>query len=154
MSATLTNWDLRFLDLASLIATWSKDRSTKVGAVIVGPHREIRSTGYNGFPPRVDDDQDSRHERPTKYLFTSHAEENAIAFAALNGVALQGCTMYSSMFPCATCARLIIRAGIKRIVAPEGNRADWQEQHEAARIMFQEASVSVHERLLDHVSAG
>lgn len=137
----MEKWDQRFLDLAKHIAGWSKDRSTQVGAVIVGPQREIRSTGYNGFPPGVDDRPDVRHERPRKYLFVEHAERNAIYFAALNGVRLEGCTLYVTMFPCADCARGIIRAGIKRVVAPKPARADWAEQHEAARIMLEEACV-------------
>ena len=140
----MEKWDQRFLDLAKHIATWSKDRSTHVGAVIVGPHhREIRSTGYNGFPPGVDDDLEDRHQRPRKYLFVEHAERNAIYFAALNGIRLEGCTLYATMFPCADCARGIIRAGIKRVVAIQPDRPDWAEQHKAARLMFDEADVAV-----------
>ena len=62
-------WDQRFLRLALEIASWSKDESTKVGSVVVGPKREIRSTGYNGIPRGVDDDVAARHERPLKYSF-------------------------------------------------------------------------------------
>ena len=58
-------WDRRFIELASHIAQWSKDPSTKVGCVIVGEDREIRSTGFNGFPRGIDDDDERRHrERP------------------------------------------------------------------------------------------
>lgn len=141
----MANWDARFLELAHVISTWSKDRSTKVGAVVVGPHRELRSTGYNGFPRGVDDTVEDRHERPRKYLFAEHAERNAIYFAALNGVRLEGCTLYVTMFPCADCARAAISAGIKRVVAPKPERPDWAEQHEAARIMFMEAGITVDE---------
>src|SRR5678816_3286831 len=87
-------WDIRFLREAARIATWSKDRSTKVGCVIVGPSREIRSTGYNGFPRGVNDDVDERHARPMKYAYCEHAERNAIYNAARVGIPLEGCTLY------------------------------------------------------------
>lgn len=139
----MEKWDQRFFNLAEHISNWSKDRSTRVGAVIVGPHREIRSTGYNGFPPGVDDEVEARHERPTKYLYAEHAERNAIYFAASTGVIIAGCTIYVTMFPCADCARGIIRSGIRRVVAPMPSRSDWAASHEAARTMFREASVDV-----------
>lgn len=140
-------WDWRFLELARHIAGWSKD-GTGVGAVVIGPAREVRSTGYNGFPPGVDDTPPERRQRPEKYDWTAHAEENAIAFAALTGAVLQGCTLYSTMFPCATCARLIIRAGIKRLVAPPapapiGVEGDWRVGCQRALQMFKEAGVDV-----------
>lgn len=136
-----TKWDTRFMQMAMLVAGWSKDRSTAVGAVIVGKHREILSTGYNGFPRGVDDDIDVRHTRPTKYLYTSHAEENAVAHAAGSSLSLAGGTLYCTMHPCASCARAIINARIERVVAPESDRADWEEQAQAARNMFREARV-------------
>ena len=58
---TSSNWDIRWMALAQFIATWSKDRGRKVGAVIVGPDNEIRSTGYNGIPRGVNDDVEERH---------------------------------------------------------------------------------------------
>ena len=76
-------WNSRFMDLARLVAGWSKDTSTKVGCVIIGPDKEIRSTGYNGFPRGVDDTIPAGHERPAKYDFTEHAERNAIYNASL-----------------------------------------------------------------------
>ncbi len=56
------------MGLAEHVATWSKDRSRKVGCVIVGPDNEIRSLGYNGFPRGITDDIEKRHQRPTKYF--------------------------------------------------------------------------------------
>ena len=64
------NWDEYFLAMCQLVASKSKDRSTKVGAIIVGPDNEIVSTGYNGFPRGINDDIKERHERPLKYKFT------------------------------------------------------------------------------------
>ncbi|MEC8351943.1 MAG: CMP deaminase, partial [Candidatus Thermoplasmatota archaeon] len=71
-------WDIRFLKLATHISEWSKDPSTKVGCVVVGPDREIRSTGFNGFPRGIQDSDDRLTNRDLKYPLICHAEENAI----------------------------------------------------------------------------
>lgn len=138
-------WVVRFMSLAAEVATWSKDRSTKVGAVLVGPDREVLGVGYNGFPPGVDDDNDKLHERPLKYLITAHAEANAVAFAAKNGVRLDGASIYVTMFPCSTCAKLLIRAGVRFVCAPTPTRADWAEEHAAAKSLFEAAGTYVME---------
>ena len=136
-------WDERFLKLAHEVATWSKDRSTKVGCVVVSPKRDVRVTGYNGFPRNICDTLPERHERPAKYKWTEHAERNAVFTAARLGVPLEGCTMYSTMFPCADCARAIIQAGVIRLIAPKPNFADekWGEDFLFAADMFLEAHV-------------
>src|SRR5690242_7044614 len=117
----MTKWDQRFMELAKLIATWSKDRSTKVGCVVVGTDNEVRSIGFNGFPRGVDDDVEERHERPAKYAWTEHAERNAIYSAVRVGISLKGCTMYLPWFPCMDCARALIQSGIAELVAFEPN---------------------------------
>jgi dCMP deaminase len=146
------DWDTRFMRLAQHIATWSKDRSTQVGSVIVGPHREIRSTGYNGMPQGLDDTIEARHERPAKYVYFEHSERNSIYFAALNGVRIEGCTLYVTMPPCADCARGIIRTGIARVVCPpppdeeacaRAGRGNWREGCLLALEMMKEARVVV-----------
>lgn len=135
--------------LAKHISSWSKDESTKVGAVIIGPDREIRSSGYNGFSPGVDEDIPERHARPAKYFWTEHAERNAIFFASLIGVSLRDCTCYivaqPSLPPCADCARAMIRAGIKRIVMtiPAEIPERWLENCTVARTMLSEAGVEL-----------
>lgn len=138
-------WDRRFVGLALHVAGWSKDRSTRVGAVVVGPDLEVRSVGFNGFPRGVDDDVEARHERPSKYLWTSHAEENAIVHSSRFGVQLTGCTMYVTHHPCAGCARAIVQAGIRRVVVSSdddlGGR--FADQMAVARQMFREAGVSL-----------
>ena len=120
-----TNWDKRFLDLAEHISTWSKDTSSKVGAVIVLNKRVI-STGYNGFPQGYDDDDPKNHERPLKYDLVNHAEENAIINAARMGHATEGATMYLNWFPCASCAGDVVNAGISRLVCA----TDFDFEHE------------------------
>lgn len=108
-----TNWDLRFMEMADYVAQWSKDRSTKVGAVIVIDGNPI--IGYNGFPRGCNDDIDERHLRPIKYDWVLHAEENAIINAARLGQRTMGADMYVNWFPCARCAGMIVNAGIKRV---------------------------------------
>jgi dCMP deaminase len=109
-----TDWDLRFMKLADNIAQWSKDRSSKVGAVIVRD-KNIISTGYNGFPRGSDDDDEKRHERPEKYEWVLHAEENSIVNAARHGQATNDADMYVNWYPCSKCAGMIVNAGIKRL---------------------------------------
>ena len=111
-------WDKRFIELAKHIANWSKDPSTKVGCVVVGEDREIRSTGFNGFPRGIKDDEERLLDREQKYPLICHAEENAIMHAARIGVSLKGSTAYVTWPPCTRCARSLIQAGIKEIVYP------------------------------------
>ena len=141
-------WNYRFLELAELISTWSKDPSTKTGAVVVGPDKEIRATGYNGFVRGVTDDVPERLERPTKYDFFEHAERNAVFNACLTGTCLKGCTIYCSLTPCTDCARAIIQAGIKTVVTYE-YKADindpkntWRDKLRYSAEMFKEAGVT------------
>ena len=96
-------WDQRFLKLAEHISGWSKDPSTKVGCVVVGEDREIRSTGFNGFPRGIADDSDRLSDRDKKYPLICHAEENAIMHAARIGLSLKGCTAYVTWPPCTRC---------------------------------------------------
>jgi dCMP deaminase len=151
MMTDRTKWDKRMLQLANEISLYSKDRSTKVGAIIVGPDGEIRSTGYNGFPRNVDDDVEHRHERPTKYLFAEHGERNAIYNAARVGIPTKGCTLYvtsnpSKFPPCADCARAIIQSGITRVVQERLDHDSeaakrWKESSTATFEMFAEAGI-------------
>jgi dCMP deaminase len=138
-------WDGRFMELAKDISGWSKDDSTKVGAVVVGPDHEIITTGYNGPPRGVSDDVPERKERPAKYLYTAHAEANAVYNAARIGVSVRGCTMYiAGLPPCNTCAHAIIQAGISRIVVESMEIPDrWKEMCEPGIEMLEEADVDI-----------
>ena len=100
----VSKWDVRFLELANHISSWSKDPSTKVGCVVVGADREIRSTGFNGFPRGIEDSEDRLADREEKYPLICHAEENAIMHAARVGVSLKDCTAYVTWPPCAMCS--------------------------------------------------
>lgn len=139
------NWKERFLQLADTVAGWSKDKSTKVGAVIVDDDNRVLSIGYNGFPVGVNDEENSRHERPIKYLYTEHGERNAIYSAARNGIALKGSAIILRWYPCADCARAIIQSGIKTVICdePDFNQAVWGEQFKVSHDMFIESGVIV-----------
>lgn len=136
-------WDKYFLDMAALAATKSKDPSTKVGAIIVGPDREIRSSGYNGQPRGADDAASERHERPEKYYWFEHAERNAIYNAARSGTSTLGCTLYvTPIHPCMDCARGIVQAGIVEVVVPLADGHErWAHHTERRRKLFEETGV-------------
>lgn len=143
LGGIMVNWDDTFMELACVIAKRSKDNSSKIGAVIVGPHREIVSMGYNGMPRLINDDVAERHVRPTKYLWFEHAERNAIYNAARLGHKVAGCGIYiSGLPPCADCARAIIQSGILSVkVASWEIPARWEENMNVAKAMLQEAGV-------------
>ena len=109
-----TKWDTRFVQLAALVASWSKDPSTSVGAVVTKGNR-IVSLGFNGFPQGTEDDPSIYQDRERKYRRVLHAEQNAILFAMRD---LTGCTIYVTHAPCARCTAQVIQAGITRIVCP------------------------------------
>ena len=138
-------WDRRFLELASHISTWSKDPSTKVGCVVVGEDREIRSTGFNGFPRGIEDDAERLEDRAQKYPLICHAEENAIMHAARIGISLKGNIAYVTWPPCSRCTRSLIQAGISEVVYPAGTDIPerWEEDLEIALGMMEEAGISV-----------
>lgn len=141
----MADWDTRFMDLARHIGGWSKDRSRKVGCVIVGPMNEIRAVGYNGFVRGADDEHEGRHDRPAKYDWTEHAERNAIYYAAMVGIALRGCRMYLPWFPCMECARAIVQCGLGELIAQEPDVGDpqWGEDFKLSKGLLSEAGVVV-----------
>lgn len=144
-SPTQAKWDSRFIGLAKQIGEWSKDHDRKVGSIIVGPNREIRSAGYNGFPRGVNDDNSARHAIPAKYLWTEHPERNAIYNAAHVGIPLEACTIYVTGFPCMDCARAIVQSGIITVVAyePDFDNPKWGEDYRNTVTMFSEVGTYV-----------
>lgn len=138
-------WHKRFMDTANNIAAWSKDTNTKVGAVIVNADKIVISSGYNGFPRGVNDSIALRFDKPAKYLYTEHAERNAIYSAGLIGAKVGGCTMYVTMFPCCDCTRGIIQTGVICVVVPRPDleHPKWGESFKAALEMLEEAKVNI-----------
>lgn len=122
-------WDRHFLNMALLNASMSKDPNTRVGAIIVGPDREIRSAGFNGFPRGIIDTPERLADRETKLRIVVHAELNAVLNAARVGIPTLGCTLYLAATdntgmvwggpPCTRCTVELIQAGITRIVSYE-----------------------------------
>jgi dCMP deaminase len=135
-------WDDRFMRLAREISTWSKDPSSKIGAVIVDDERRILSTGYNGFPRGIADTEERLNNKEEKYPRVIHAEMNAILAALYNGVSVKGATLYVWDLPvCADCTKSVIQAGIRRIVMtyPEYAPEKWQKQwNELSKPMIEE----------------
>lgn len=138
----MSSWDEYFIRMAELVASRSKDPSTKVGCVVVSYDNTVLSTGYNGLPRGVLD-LPERMERPVKYLWTAHAEENAVAQAARNGISLDGATAYVTHSPCCRCARALIQAGILHIVVAPGQTSMPQEEFDVAAQMFAEVDIEV-----------
>lgn len=137
-------WFKRFVDLAQHISSWSKDPSTKVGAVIFDDDKRIVSVGYNGFPKNVYDSEEKYQNREIKYKMVIHAEMNSIIFSQKN---LKGCSIATWPFiSCANCTTAIIQSGIKRIVSPklpENLVERWGASCELSIKMYQEAGVEV-----------
>lgn len=143
-------WDRRFLELARHISTWSKDPSTRVGALAV-KDRQILATGYNGFPRGVSDREQRLTDRNQKLLRTVHAEANIVAQAAQHGINLNYSTVYIWPFlPCNACCALLIQAGITRIVVPDQEIPDrWYESFTTSKEMLKEAGIELHQLKLD-----
>jgi dCMP deaminase len=144
--STIPDWDSYYLDICRVVAKRSKDPDTQLGAVIVGPAKEIRSTGYNSLPRHIRDDIEERKQRPTKYLWMEHAERNAIYNAARCGTPLEGCTLYVELMPCMDCARAIVQAGIVEVIVDSERMARYDSEKynphfDNVRVLFEEAGV-------------
>jgi len=141
------SWDDLYMTMVYLIAMKSKDESTHIGAVVVGPDNEVRSMGYNSFPRRINDYVPERQERPEKYSWMEHAERNIINNAALTGIHLKGCRMYTNGIPCTGCARGVINAGIEEVIVDkqwnDNNMDKWKEEVKISSVMLEEAEVKV-----------
>lgn len=138
-------WDKRMLGLAKHVATWSKDPSTQVGAVLAC-HKKVVSLGYNGFPPEIEDTYELLHDREAKYEKVVHAEKNAIRFANRDGRLM---TLYTYPFPpCRECAEYITDVeehgvSIRRVVAPFNIPDRWRQSVLDATIIFEKAGIEV-----------
>jgi len=140
----LSNWDKRFLELAELVSSWSKDPSTKVGAVIIDDKNIIVSVGFNGFPKGIKDNERLQN-RDSKYQIIIHAENNALMFAKRP---LDNCILYTYPFiPCPRCAGMIIQSGIKRVVSYKNttDRMRWELDFSVSRKLFREANIELEE---------
>ena len=136
-----SKWDERFLRLAEEVSTWSKDPSTKVGAVVTRPDNTIASVGFNGFPKGCNDSAGKLNDRDTKIARTVHAELNAVLNAHER---LDGYTIYTTHPPCAQCSAVIVQSGIKEVVCLKPSEellSRWGESLQYGIEMLHEAGV-------------
>lgn len=124
-------WDKRFMELTRTVGSWSScaQEGRHIGSIVVRDKRVI-STGYNGAPAGIESCADrgeclrrkmnipSGTQQET--CFAVHAEQNAIVQAAKYGISIQGATLYCTHQPCVICAKMIINAGISRVVYEQG----------------------------------
>ena len=142
------SWDEYFMTMAYLVAMKSRDPSTKVGAVIIGPDNEVRATGYNGLPRGVKETSERYLDKEYKYMAVNHAEENAILHCARIGVAIKSCRIYTPWIPCCRCTKSILQAGIIEVIYDEnfpGNeikeQRNWASSIANSRELMHEAGV-------------
>jgi dCMP deaminase len=146
MDITDKKWSVRLLKMAKDVASWSKDTSTKVGAVITTADGKPISWGFNGMPMGIDDNIPERHTRPEKYKWMCHAERNAMDLASRSD--LSNCVMFVTLAPCANCAQSIIQRGIRTVVVDANGTVDkvpahWTEEMITANQMMLEAGVNI-----------
>lgn len=138
-------WDNRWMDLCEFVSGWSKDRSRRTSSVIVNKRNVLLSIGWNGFARGINDDVNERHRRPDKYLWTEHAERNAIYNAASEGINVSGAKMYIPWYPCCDCARAIIQSNIAELICvpPDWNDIKYRHEFKITKEMLKEAKVKV-----------
>ena len=145
------DWHEYFFALAQTVKRKSKDRSTQCGCVVIGPDKEVRAIGYNGFPRGWPDDRsEDCDDRDRKYPLTIHAEANAIANAARTGTSLKGCVLYVTAPPCAVCAGYIIQSGISEVRYLRANTdfsSRWKETCDLGLEMFETVGI----KTVEHV---
>lgn len=138
---------VKYLQLARHFAElFSKDPSTKVGAIFLAPESlQVLTMGYNGMPRGIDEKKMHRWERPQKYKYVTHAEQNCIANACRHGTPLEGCIAVVTMFPCCDCARSLIQAGVKTLVTetPNWSCERWGSDFKTSLEMFQEVGTKL-----------
>lgn len=146
-------WDRHFLGLCEHHSRMSKDPSTRVGSVIVGPDKEILSAGFNGFPRGIEDTPERLNDRDMKLKLVVHAEMNALLAAARTGMRLKGCTLYLAATddsglvwggpPCTRCTVEIIQVGISDIVSypVKAVPSKWHEDLNLSRSLIEEAGI-------------
>lgn len=140
---TSYKWHSRYLNLAKEVSNWSKDPSSKIGAVAIGSKGQVLSQGYNGFPRGISDSIDRYENKELKYSLVVHAEMNCIYNATYNGISLDGSTLYVHGLPiCSDCAKGIIQVGINTVVMGKGDFPEkWTRSFKDTSSMFDEAGV-------------
>ena len=141
MAGVSAQWADRFLRLAEEIASWSKDPKGGVGAVLVDERKRVIGLGFNGFPDRIADDPALLNDQAAKLPRMIHAEVNAVLNAT---VSVRGASLFTTLAPCAECAKLLIQAGVVAVYRrphPEHRHRRWAESFRTAEIILTEAGV-------------
>ncbi|HWA63854.1 MAG TPA: deaminase [Caulobacteraceae bacterium] len=136
-------WTRRFLRLAREVASWSKDPKGGVGAVLVDERKRVIGLGFNGFPDRIPDDPALLADPDEKLPRMIHAEMNAVLNATRS---VQGAALFTTLTPCAECAKLLIQAGVARIYRlphPGHRHTRWTASFATAERILAEAGVPV-----------
>lgn len=137
---------IKFLKLAIYMSElFSKDNSTKVGAITIEPNTlQIKSIGYNGLPRKINETPE-RWNKPNKYSYVVHSEANMICNASLNGISLSNSILVVTLFPCNECAKLIIQSGIKTIITrpPNLQSEKWGNSFKISMEMFEELGFTI-----------
>lgn len=135
-------WDKRFLHLAKHVSLWSKDPSTKVGAVLVRPDRTVAGMGYNGFKHGENDSEYLYNDRGYKILNIQHAEINAINFSG--DECMEDYCLYTYPFmPCNVCADSVIEKNIGRVVSIESNIERWKTSFNESKGKFERQKIEL-----------
>lgn len=144
MDRNTNKWDLRFLNLAKHISSWSKDPSSKVGAAIVRTDKTIASLGYNGLPKYMKDIDSYYEKRDEKYSRIIHAEINALIHSKED---VTGYTLYTyPMMPCDRCIVHMSQAGITRVVSPKATEEKllrWKDSFEKTEKYAKECNITL-----------
>ena len=136
----MNKWEQRFVELAKVVATWSKDPDCQVGAVLVDANRRIVGTGYNGLPACCSDDEGALHSA-NKNTMMIHAEVNAVTNATTS---LQGCSMFITKPPCVACAAVLAMQGLDKVYCPVPRvESKWHDSNILAISMLNEQDIQV-----------
>lgn len=142
----LSKWEKRFSETARLVASWSPDPSTKVGAVIANSENLLLSWGFNAFPRKITSISEAEVEREVKYKYVIHAEANAIYNATRNGILLKDSIIYIyGLPPCIECAKAIIQIGAKKVITITDPKkpvpCKWIESYDDSKQLFKEVGI-------------
>jgi len=145
MSNYSKEWNAKYLALAKTFANWSKDPSTQVGAVAIGSCGQVLSQGYNGFPKGFDDSKSIYNNPELKNKYIIHAEMNCIYHATLNGISLQGATLFVyGLDICHECAKGVIQVGIEEVItySTKALKDKWVSSFKTSKELLQKSNIN------------
>ena len=142
----MNKWDERYLSLAKLVASWSKDPSTKVGGCIIDENGNPVSFGFNGFPKGMQDSQERLDDRGYKYAHTIHSEENCMLFAGRTY--FEGCTIYITHPPCSGCLCKMKQRRLTNVVCLDGGE-DFKSRWNTDSVMSLAKELGINIRVVE-----